>query len=144
MDTAIPTTPRTTILTLELSRPGHPAEDSLSTAAWRLVIGEAACCGIQEVRFAGAAPLDREAEHLSAFASAEGLRVTEATPADRCGDGHAAVLTDGRLSPCLRSPLTAGDIRDRSLGELLAAPQWYRAVDAPCAVHAGPREPTRS
>jgi hypothetical protein len=134
MDTIIPTL-ATTFLTLELSRAGRPAEGSLSTAAWRLVISEAARCGIQSVRFVDASGPGAEVEELSALASSEGLNVAayaETGPYGPCGNGHAAVLSDGTLSRCLHSPLVAGNIKDKALGELLTAEQWRLVAGTPC------------
>lgn len=134
MDTTV-STPRTTFLTLELSRSGRPVGGSLSTVAWRLVISEAARCGIREVRFVGAARSGGEVEELSAFASSAGLNVAPPAgtdPYDRCGDRHAVIFTDGGLSHCLHSPLIAGNVRDGSLDELLNTRQWLRTAGAPC------------
>lgn len=47
----------------------------------------------------------------------------------RCGRGRAAIDTDGRLMPCvLGRHLSAGNVRDTPLGELLASQEWRDMV----------------
>jgi hypothetical protein len=74
-----------------------------------------------------------EAEALSIFASGEGLSV--AAPGDQCGDQHAAISMDGALAHCLHSPMSVGNVKDRTLGELLTTDHWRRAAGMPCPAH---------
>jgi hypothetical protein len=131
---AVISTSRTTFLTLELLRPGRPVEGTLGTAAWGLIIDEAARCGIRQVRIVGGSRLGGEVEELSAHAVSEGLSVVSAETDSfgRCGDGYAAVLSDGGVSRCLRSQPVAGNVRERPLGEILAGEAWLRAAGSPC------------
>jgi MoaA/NifB/PqqE/SkfB family radical SAM enzyme len=47
----------------------------------------------------------------------------------RCGHGRAAISPHGNLSPCVLSRwLTAGNLRQQRLGELLASPSWQQLV----------------
>jgi sulfatase maturation enzyme AslB (radical SAM superfamily) len=53
------------------------------------------------------------------------------TGCGRCGLGRAAVLPDGRITPCVMNRTQdGGSVLTASLGELLTGEQWQKAVNA--------------
>lgn len=49
----------------------------------------------------------------------------------RCGDGRAAIDTDGQLSPCvLGRHMVAGNVRYARLGEILDGTSWHEIVES--------------
>jgi MoaA/NifB/PqqE/SkfB family radical SAM enzyme len=47
----------------------------------------------------------------------------------RCADGKAAILPDGKVAPCVLGRfLPAGDVKNGSLGAVLASPQWAQVA----------------
>ncbi|GAA2636126.1 SPASM domain-containing protein [Actinomadura fulvescens] len=48
-----------------------------------------------------------------------------------CGDGRAAIDTNGRLMPCvLGRDFDAGNVRESALAALLTGDRWVEVVDA--------------
>ncbi|MFW6695488.1 SPASM domain-containing protein [Streptomyces sp. MAR4 CNX-425] len=61
----------------------------------------------------------------------------------RCGDGQAAVLPSGEVTPCVIARwLTGGNVRNRALGAILGGETWAEALRViPARADIGPCDP---
>lgn len=71
---------------------------------------------------------------------------TAAELCGHCGDGRAAILPDGDVVPCVLARwMAAGNVRERSLSEILAGPEMAsltEMIPSPRAGHACPPDKT--
>jgi MoaA/NifB/PqqE/SkfB family radical SAM enzyme len=79
--------------------------------------------GVTDIRIRKSQGLGRAAQ------SGAGQDVSELC--GRCGIGRAAIMPDGRLTPCVVGRwLDAGNVRETPLGDLLAGEAWQRRLAA--------------
>ncbi|ETA02420.1 radical SAM protein [Frankia sp. B2] len=79
---------------------------------------------------------------VRAFGRAAGHDGATAGGCGHCGLGRAAVLPDGRITPCVMSRgLDGGNVRDTPLAGLLAGKQWQAAVESVPRSRMGPCDP---